>query len=62
MHKQNANQRKQESKKQSLKPVYVTTTPSEIVRFCNQSKTLTIRQCVRLRLLASRIEYRQQSI
>lgn len=54
--------KQQASNKQSLKPVYVTTTPSEIVRFCNHSKTLTVKQCVRLRLLASRIEYRQSVI
>lgn len=53
--------RKQDNK-QSLKPVYVTTTPNEIVRFCNHSKNLSIKQCVRLRLLASRIEYRQSVI
>lgn len=45
-------------RKQSLKPVVVTARPSEIIRFANHSKHLSIKQCVRLRLLAARIEYR----
>ncbi len=47
---------------QSLKPVVVTARPSELVNFANHSKHLSIKQCVRLRLLAARLEYRQSVI
>ncbi len=43
---------------QSLKPVVVTAQPCELVSFACHSKHLSIKQCVRLRLLAARIEYR----
>lgn len=49
-------------RKQSLKPVVVTAPPSELVRFACHSKHLSIKQCVRLRLLAARLEYRQSVI
>ncbi|CRZ54742.1 Uncharacterised protein [Vibrio cholerae] len=49
-------------RKQSLKPVVVTAQPCEIINFVNHSKHLSIKQCVRLRLLAARLEFHQTSI